>query len=128
VVIEKRRGIARMLHALLNSSRGLAYVWKNEAAFRQELMLFVFLTPLAFLISERASDVVLLLLSLWLVLIVEVINTSIEVVVNRIGFEPHELSGVAKDVGSAAVMLSLLVAFLVWSVFVFAYLQQLFAW
>ena len=108
---KKRRGLSRVYHALLNSKRGLSFILKNEAAFKQELTLFLLLSPFAFIIGQSLSETVLLLFSLWMVLVVEVINTSIEVVVDRIGLEHHDLSGLAKDLGSAAVLMTLIFAF-----------------
>ena len=120
---KKRRGLSRIYHALLNSKRGLSFILKNEAAFKQELILFLLLSPFAFIIGQSLSETVLLLFSLWMVLVVEVINTSIEVVVDRIGLEPHDLSGLAKDLGSAAVLMTLIFAFFVWIVFAISYFK-----
>ena len=120
---KKRRGLSRVYHALLNSKRGLSFILKNEAAFKQELILFLLLSPFAFIIGQSLSETVLLLFSLWMVLVVEVINTSIEVVVDRIGLEHHDLSGLAKDLGSAAVLMTLIFAFFVWFVFATSYFK-----
>lgn len=120
---KKRRGLSRIYHALLNSKRGLSFILKNETAFKQELILFLLLSPFAFIIGQSLSETVLLLFSLWMVLVVEVINTSIEVVVDRIGLELHDLSGLAKDLGSAAVLMTLIFAFFVWIVFAIAYFK-----
>ena len=120
---KKRRGLSRVYHALLNSKRGLSFILKNEAAFKQELTLFLLLSPSAFIIGQNLSETVLLLFSLWMVLVVEVINTSIEVVVDRIGLEHHDLSGLAKDLGSAAVLMTLIFAFFVWFVFAISYFK-----
>ena len=84
---------------------------------RKRIILFLLLSPFAFIIGQSLSETVLLLFSLWMVLVVEVINTSIEVVVDRIGLELHDLSGLAKDLGSAAVLMTLIFAFFVWIVF-----------
>ena len=120
---KKRRGLSRVYHALLNSKRGLSFILKNEAAFKQELILFLLLSPFAFIIGQSLSETVLLLFSLWMVLVVEVINTSIEAVVDRIGLEHHDLSGLAKDLGSAAVLMTLIFAFFVWFVFAISYFK-----
>jgi diacylglycerol kinase (ATP) len=100
----------RILFAFKNSGKGFQWLLKNEAAFQQELVLAVLLVPLSFSINETLSELLLLLMTLALVLIVEIFNTAIETVVDRIGLEHHELSGLAKDLGSAAVLLSLLFA------------------
>ena len=124
-MLQKHRGISRIYHAFLNSKRGLSYVYRHEAAFRQELALFVVLSPFAFVIGQTLTDIILLIASLFLVLIVEVINTSVEVVVNRIGLDHHELSGLAKDLGSLAVLMALLLAGFVWIAFLTVYLHGL---
>ena len=94
---------------------------KNESAFQQELVLTVLLVPLSFLINQTLTELLLLLVTLALVLIVEILNTAIETVVDRIGLEHHELSGLAKDLGSAAVLLALLLAAGVWLTFLWRY-------
>ncbi|MBZ0332247.1 diacylglycerol kinase [Halomonas sp. ANAO-440] len=96
------------------SLKGLELAFRHEAAFRQELALCVILLPLAWWIGEGPVEWILLLGSCLLVLIVELLNSAIESVVDRIGTEHHELSGRAKDISSAAVMLSLLLAGLAW--------------
>lgn len=107
-------GIKRIISASSYSYTGLKVTFKYEAAFRQELLLCVFLCPLAIYIADNALELALLLSSLFLILIVELINSAIEVVVDRFGGEIHELSGRAKDIGSAAVLLTLLNAALIW--------------
>jgi diacylglycerol kinase (ATP) len=107
-------GIYRIFKAAGYSMQGLASAWKNEAAFRQELMLMLVLTPLAFWLGEGLTQQLLLMLVAWLVVIVEILNSGIEAVVDRIGSEHHELSGRAKDLGSAAVFLSLVLTVVVW--------------
>ena len=94
--------------------QGLKSAWRHEAAFRQELLLILLLTPLAFWLGEGMTQKLLLLLVSWLVVIVEVLNSGIEAVVDHIGSEHHELSGRAKDLGSAAVFLSLMLSLVVW--------------
>lgn len=96
------------------SLKGLKLAFHHETAFRQELALCVILLPLAWWIGDGPVEWILLLGSCLLVLIVELLNSAIESVVDRIGTEHHELSGRAKDIGSAAVMLSLLLAGLAW--------------
>ena len=98
--MDKKTGIVRILFAFKHSGKGFQFLLKNEAAFQQELVLAVLLVPLSFLINETLSELLLLLMTLALVLIVEILNTAIEAVVDRIGLEHHELSGLAKDLGS----------------------------
>ncbi|EAW39847.1 diacylglycerol kinase [marine gamma proteobacterium HTCC2080] len=119
--MDKRSGIIRILFAFKHSGRGFQFLIKNESAFQQELVLTVLLVPLSFLINQTLTELLLLLLTLALVLIVEILNTAIETVVDRIGLEHHELSGLAKDLGSAAVLLALLLAAGVWLTFLWRY-------
>ena len=107
-------GLYRIFKATGYSLKGLQSAWKNEAAFRQELMLVLVLTPLAFWLGEGLAQQLLLMIVAWLVVIVEILNAGIEAVVDRIGSEHHELSGRAKDLGSAAVFLSLTLTIVVW--------------
>ena len=97
-----------------NSWQGLKDAFIYEEAFKVQSLLCLFLIPLALMIAENYLQLLLLLCSLFLVLIVELLNTSIEIVVDRIGTEFNKLSGRAKDIGSAAVCLSMLLFFLVW--------------
>jgi diacylglycerol kinase (ATP) len=97
-----------------NSWQGLKDAFINEEAFKVQSLLCLILIPLALMIAENHLQLLLLLCSLFLVLIVELLNTSIEIVVDRIGTEFNKLSGRAKDIGSAAVCLSMLLFFLVW--------------
>ena len=107
-------GVARLKRAITCSSAGFAAAWRNEEAFRQELMFGVVLVPLACWLGHNGQERALLVGSLLLVLIVELLNTAVEVVVNRISTDRHELSGLAKDLGSAAVSMSLIHAGVVW--------------
>jgi diacylglycerol kinase (ATP) len=91
------------------------YAFLEESAFRQELCLFVLLTPLAFFLPIGYLEKALLISSLIMVLVVELLNSSVEAAIDRISFEHHDLSKRAKDFGSAAVMLTLLIALLMWS-------------
>ena len=111
---EKAAGFERLMRATGYSLAGLRSCLRTEAAFRQELALAVVAAPLAFWLGKTGIERALLVGSLMLVLIVELLTTAVEVVVDRVGFESHELSGRAKDLGSAAVMLSLLNALIVW--------------
>jgi diacylglycerol kinase (ATP) len=112
-------GLRRIVSAAGYSLKGLRSCWKNEAAFRQEVMAGIFMLPLALWLGEGEVEKSLLAGSLMLVLIVEILNSGIEAVVDRIGHEHHDLSGLAKDLGSAAVMLSLINVALVWGLVLF---------
>lgn len=107
-------GLERLRKACGYSLAGLRAAWRYEAAFRQELVLALCLLPAAWWLARSALEFALLVATLLLVLIVELLNSGLEAVVDRIGVERHELSGRAKDFGSAAVTLSLALVLLVW--------------
>jgi len=109
------RGLARAWHAAKNSWCGLVYAFMEESAFRQELTLFVLLTPIALFLPITLLEKSLLISSLVMVLVIELLNSSVEAAIDRISFEHHDLSKRAKDFGSAAVMLALFVAALIWA-------------
>jgi diacylglycerol kinase (ATP) len=109
-----KTGIARLIDATGYSIKGIGACWKHEAAFRQEVLLAVVLLPLSFFIAENAVQWLLLVSPLILLLIVELLNSAIENAVDRIGDEPHSLSGRAKDMGSAAVFFSLVLIGITW--------------
>ncbi|QWE03874.1 diacylglycerol kinase [Polynucleobacter sp. JS-JIR-II-50] len=109
------RGLARAWHAAKNSWCGLVYAFKEESAFRQELTLFALLIPVALLLPITLLEKSLLVSSLMMVLVIELLNSSVEAAIDRISFEHHDLSKRAKDFGSAAVMLALFVATLLWA-------------
>lgn len=111
----KNTGIKRIVLALGYSLAGLRAAFKNEAAFRQELLLATILLPLLLLFDIETTQRLIMVSTLTLVLIVELINSAIEAIVDRIGTEHHELSGRAKDIGSAAVLISLLLMTYVWA-------------
>ena len=104
----------RFIVAGVNSSKGLKDAFLKEEAFRVQVLLGLLLVPLACFIANSYLQLLLLLLVYCLVMIVELLNTCIEIVVDRISPEFHELSGRAKDIGSAAVALSMFVFVLVW--------------
>ena len=108
-------GFRRVVNATFYSLAGLRAAWRNEAAFRQECVGVVVLIPIAVWLGQDAVQRALLLSSCVLVLIVELLNTAIEFVVDRVGMDHHELSGRAKDLGSAAVFASIALAMLVWA-------------
>ena len=107
-------GFARIGRAMRCSVLGLKAAFKHEAAFRQELLLIAVLIPMALWLGNTGTDRALLIASLLLILITEITNSAIEAVVDRIGPEHHELSGRAKDLGSAAVFIGLVNAMVVW--------------
>lgn len=109
-----RTGLDRILHAAGYSWAGLRAAYSGESAFRQEVWLCVVAVPLAFWLGQGWVETALLLGSLLLVLIVELLNSGIEAAIDRVGFELHELSKRAKDLASAAVLLSLLLCAGVW--------------
>lgn len=113
------KGIARIYAAFFHSIRGYKATWVHEEAFRQEVYLFVIAGPLGLWLGDTTVEKVLLTGSIILVMIVELLNTGIEIVVDRISFERHELSGRAKDVGSAAVLSSLALAGLTWGLLLY---------
>ena len=102
------------MNATHYSLAGLAAAAKHEDAFRQELILVVLLTPLALWLGDTGVERALMIGSLIVVLIVELLNSAVEATVDRISFENHRLAKRAKDIGSAAVMLSLVNAGVVW--------------
>jgi len=110
----KPTGLTRLLKATGYSWAGLCAAWRHEAAFRQEILLVVLLGPVGLWLGEGGVEKALLLGSLLLVVIVELLNSAVEAVVDRTGAEHHDLSGRAKDLGSAAVLVSLLLAALIW--------------
>ena len=109
------KGLTRAFRAAINSWNGLIYAYKEESAFRQELALSLILIPLAIYLPVTPIEKILLIASVILVLIIELLNSSVEAAIDRISFEVHDLSKRAKDFGSAAVMLALLLCALTWA-------------
>lgn len=107
-------GITHLIHSTRYSMKGLKAAFQHEAAFRQELFLCLLLIPAAFWLGQTTVERLLLIGSCLLVLIIELVNSAIEAVVDRIGPELHELSGRAKDIGSAAVFIALAFTGIVW--------------
>ncbi len=107
-------GFARLVRATMASMAGIKAAWRSETAFRQECALAVLMIPAAFWLGTSAVEYLLLVATVALVLIVELLNSAIEAVVDRISTDQHPLSGKAKDLGSAAVFLSLVLTGLVW--------------
>lgn len=119
---KQRSGISRMAHAFGYSMAGLRAGW-NETAFRQEAIAALFLLPLSFWLGRSWVEVALLAGSVILVMVVELLNTGVESAIDRIGPEWHDLSKRAKDMGSAAVLLSLLFCAGVWGAALWARLS-----
>ncbi len=111
---QTQRGWRRLRNAAGYSWAGLQAAWRHEEAFRQEGLLCAALVPVALWLGGDAVERVLLIGSLLLVVIVELLNSSVEAAIDRIGPEQHELSGRAKDLGSAAVFVALLNVAIVW--------------
>lgn len=112
---KSKGGFSRLLNALKYSGKGLAAAFTHEAAFRQELFASLVLIPLAFFIGENTLEILLLLATLILVLIVELLNSGLEAIADAVSTEHHPLVGRAKDLGSAAVFLSILLALCIWA-------------
>ncbi|WP_054179774.1 diacylglycerol kinase [Trabulsiella odontotermitis] len=107
-------GLTRIINAAGYSWKGIRAAWVNEAAFRQEGVAAIVAIIIACVLDVDAITRVLLIGSVLLVMIVEILNSAIEAVVDRIGTERHELSGRAKDMGSAAVLLAIIIALITW--------------
>ena len=110
-----KTGIVRLVHAFFNSMAGLADAFRHESAFRQEILLAIVLVPIACVAPVTAMERALLIASVLMVMIVELLNTSVEVAIDRISFDHHALSKRAKDIGSAAVFVALVLLALVWA-------------
>ena len=113
------RGIAHVLQATRYSWKGLRAAFRHEEAFRLELAAFVVMFPLGLWLGGDGVERALLIGSLMLVLIVELINSAVEAVVDRVGLDHHSLSGRAKDIGSAAVFMALVNAALIWGLLLY---------
>ncbi len=115
----KPSGINRVVLALKNSQRAFKWLAKNEAAFKQELFLLALSVTIISIWQIGIYEKVMLLISVLFVIFAEVVNTAIEATIDRVGLEIHPLSGLAKDLGSAAVLIALLISSFVWiSVFI----------
>jgi diacylglycerol kinase (ATP) len=109
-----KTGLIRIVHAFFNSLAGLRDAWRHESAFRQEVLLAAVLIPIACLAPATAAERALLIGSVLMVMIVELLNSSVEAAIDRISFDHHSLSKRAKDIGSAAVFVSLPLLAFVW--------------
>jgi diacylglycerol kinase (ATP) len=121
--MKKNTGFKRIFLAGGYSLAGLSAAYRQEAAFRQELLLAAVLIPLACWLRVAPLERMLMIATLLLVLVVELLNSAIEAVVDRVGSEHHELSGRAKDMGSAAVLISLILTAYVWGTATWPLLQ-----
>ena len=111
-----KTGFSRLFDAFGYSWLGYKACYKNEAAFREELFLGVIMLPTAIYFAESGIELALLIGSLFLVLIVELLNSGIEAIVDRVSDEHHELSGRAKDLGAAAVSTALINVIVIWAI------------
>jgi len=115
-MLEKNKGIMRLFYAGLYSWQGLKSAWANEAAFKQEVLLLFVMSAISFMFDVSAIERLAMIVSIVVILIVELVNSAIECIVDRISTERHTLSGRAKDYGSLAVLLSVLIAMATWLV------------
>jgi diacylglycerol kinase (ATP) len=113
--LKGKTGLRRLINALGYSRDGIAAAWRNEAAFRQEILLAAIALPLAFYLGKTGVERALMVGSVILILIVEILNSAVEAVVDKASPEKSELAKRAKDMGSAAVLLSLINAAAVWA-------------
>ena len=113
--LKGKRGLRRLINALGYSRDGIAAAWRNEAAFRQEILLAAIALPLAFYLGKTGVERALMIGTVVLILIVEILNSAVEAVVDKASPEKSELAKRAKDMGSAAVLLSLINAAAVWA-------------
>lgn len=116
---KSKSGVKRIFSAFFYSLEGLQAAWRQEHAFRQELILVVIGTIIALSLPVSAFEKLMMIAVLVLMLIVELLNSAIEAVVDRVSLERHELSKNAKDFGSAAVLLTFLMAIATWAVILF---------
>jgi diacylglycerol kinase (ATP) len=110
----KPTGISRLIRSFGYSFQGFRLAWREEAAFRQEIALAVVVIPAGLYLGNTGMERALLVMPMLLILVVEFLNRAVEAVVDRSGTERHPLSGMAKDMGSAAVLLSFVLLGTVW--------------
>lgn len=118
-------GLKRVVKATEYSAKGLRSAWRHESAFRQECTIGLILLPCAFLLGETLVQTALLIGVCVLVLIVELLNSAVEAAVDRVGEDHHDLAGRAKDMGSAAVALSLALVWITWGLVAVQRLREL---
>lgn len=117
--MQKNRGIKRLFYALIYSWQGLRSALKHEEAFRQEFISFVILTIVSVFLNVTAFERLIMISTLVLVMIVEVLNSAIETTIDRVSYDKHKLSGRAKDYGSFAVLMTILIATASWLTILF---------
>lgn len=120
-MMKKTTGLTRIIKAIKYSFQGLKAAFKYEIAFKQECYVFIATLLIITLIEFSLYERILLIISIGFVMVIELINSAIEAVVDRISKEDHELSGRAKDLGSAAVFLSILIASLLWLIIFYSH-------
>ncbi len=120
----QNKGLKRILHAFIYSYNGFVATFKSEAAFRQDLLFCAFCIGLLFFLPVSGVSLALMVFALLFILLMELANTAIEFIVDRIGLEYHELSKKAKDIGSLLVLLSFVNMFLIWGIILFNVLKQ----
>lgn len=113
------KGLKRIIAATGYSIKGLKAAYRNEAAIRQEMIAGIVVIPLAFIFANSGVELALLLGSALLIFLMELVNSALEAVVDRIGSEHHVLSGQAKDIGSALVMVAIVIFMIVWASILF---------
>ena len=116
---KSKQGFSRIIKAGLYSLQGFKAAWQHEAAFQQELILALILVPLGLYLGENGLERAVLIAPVLLILVAELLNSAIEAVVDRLGDEYHILSGRAKDLGSAAVFMSLVLLVFIWGLILF---------
>ncbi|RUO63797.1 diacylglycerol kinase [Pseudidiomarina insulisalsae] len=119
-----QKGLLRIVRATVNSYRGLRIALRSEAAFRQDMLLAAILLPLAWWLTDQAVERALLMLPVFILLIVELLNSAVEATVDRISPDLHELSGKAKDIASTAVMFSLVLIGVIWATVLWPQITQ----
>jgi diacylglycerol kinase (ATP) len=116
VSLKSKSGLKRLWHAARYSLQGLRAAWRHEAAFRQEILLVAVLLPIGFWLGKNGAERALLTGSVLLILVVELLNSGLEAIVDKTSPDVHELAGRAKDMGSAAVFFALLLTAAVWGI------------
>jgi diacylglycerol kinase (ATP) len=122
---KQHRGLTRIKRALHHSIDGLIYAFREECAFRQEILLATLMLPWVFIVDFNATEKLLLVGTVVIVLLTELMNSGIEAAIDRISFDEHSLSKRAKDYGSAAVLLALLFCGGTWLLLFFPHLKHL---
>ena len=112
---QKTAGLTRIIKAYGYSRAGIMSAWKHEAAFRQECFALAVLSPSALFLGQNGIERAALISSLMVVIVTELLNSALETVVDRMGVDYHPMSGRAKDMGSAAVLVSIALAAMVWA-------------